>query len=158
MTNEEKILEMLASIQTDMNGMKADVNGMKADMNGMKADMNGMKADINGMKADMNGMKADMNGMKADMNGMKAGMNGMKADIGELKADVSNLKTEAIKTNLRIENEIIPKLKVLAEGHAMLSETLAPKSKVDELQSDVELLKIVVKNLNSEVQQLKKAQ
>ena len=47
---------------------------------------------------------------------------------------------------------------VLAEGHAMLSETLAPKSKVDELQSDVELLKIVVKNLNSEVQQLKKAQ
>ena len=104
MTNEEKILEMLASIQTDMNGMKADMNGMKADMNGMKA------------------------------------------DIGELK------------TNLRIENEIIPKLKVLAEGHAMLSETLAPKSKVDELQSDVELLKIVVKNLNSEVQQLKKAQ
>ena len=102
LTNEEKILEMLASIQADMNGMKAD--------------------------------------------------------IGELKADVSNLKTEAIKTNLRIENEIIPKLKVLAEGHAMLSETLAPKSKVDELQSDVELLKIVVKNLNSEVQQLKKAQ
>ena len=100
MTNEEKILEMLASIQTDMNGMKADMNGMKADVNGM----------------------------------------------------------EAIKTNLRIENEIIPKLKVLAEGHAMLSETLAPKSKVDELQSDVELLKIVVKNLNSEVQQLKKAQ
>ena len=116
MTNEEKILEMLASIQTDMNGMKADMNGMQTDMNGMKA------------------------------------------DIGELKADVSNLKTEAIKTNLRIENEIIPKLKVLAEGHAMLSETLAPKSKVDELQSDVELLKIVVKNLNSEVQQLKKAQ
>ena len=116
MTNEEKILEMLASIQADMNGMKADINGMKADINGMQADMNGMKA------------------------------------------DVSNLKTEAIKTNLRIENEIIPKLKVLAEGHAMLSETLAPKSKVDELQSDVELLKIVVKNLNSEVQQLKKAQ
>ena len=144
MTNEEKILEMLASIQTDMNGMKADMNGMKADINGMKADINGMKADINGIQTDMNGMKADMNGMKAD--------------IGELKADVSNLKTEAIKTNLRIENEIIPKLKVLAEGHAMLSETLAPKSKVDELQSDVELLKIVVKNLNSEVQQLKKAQ
>ena len=60
MTNEEKILEMLASIQTDMNGMKAD--------------------------------------------------------IGELKADVSNLKTEAIKTNLRIENEIIPKLKVSEPG------------------------------------------
>ena len=151
MTNEEKILEMLASIQADMNGMKADMNDMKADMNGMKADMNGMKADINGMQADMSGMKADMNGIQADMNGMKA-------DIGELKADVSNLKTEAIKTNLRIENEIIPKLKVLAEGHAMLSETLTPKSKVDELQSDVELLKIVVKNLNSEVQQLKKAQ
>ncbi len=94
----------------------------------------------------------------AETFGMKADMNDMKADIGELKADVSNLKTEAIKTNLRIENEIIPKLKVLAEGHAMLSETLAPKSKVDELQSDVELLKIVVKNLNSEVQQLKKAQ
>ena len=114
MTNEEKILEMLASIQADMNGMKADINGMKADINGMQADMNGMKA-----------------------------------DIGELKADVSNLKTEAIKTNLRIENEIIPKLKVLAEGHAMLSETLAPKSKVDELQSVVYLFMCVFKNPTS---------
>ena len=38
MTNEEKILEMLASIQTDMNGMKADKNGMKAEKNAKKAD------------------------------------------------------------------------------------------------------------------------
>ena len=29
MTNEEKILEMLASIQTDMNGMKADIGELK---------------------------------------------------------------------------------------------------------------------------------
>lgn len=130
MTNEEKILEMLANMQVDMNDMRADIIDMRADINGIHTDINGMKAD----------------------------MNGMKADINELKTDVSNLKTEAVKTNLRIENEIIPKLKVLAEGHAMLSETLAPRSKTDQLQSDVDLIKIVVQNLNSEVQQLKKAQ
>lgn len=67
MTNEEKILEMLASIQTDMNGMKADMNGMKADVNGMKADMNGMKAFMPFMSAFMPFTSAFMPFMSAFM-------------------------------------------------------------------------------------------
>lgn len=43
MNNEEKILAMLAQMQSDMTGMKADMAGMKADMVGMKTDMVGMK-------------------------------------------------------------------------------------------------------------------
>ena len=36
MNNEEKILEMLTQLQTDMAGMKTDMAGMKTDMDGMK--------------------------------------------------------------------------------------------------------------------------
>ncbi|MDD6045005.1 MAG: hypothetical protein PUC76_05075 [Clostridia bacterium] len=100
MTNEEKILEILGTMQADINGMKADMNGMKADINGMKADMNGMKGDMNGMKADMNGMKTDMNGMKADI----------------------------LKLQMQNENVIIPQLKALAEGHEMLAKRWHPKT------------------------------
>ncbi len=137
MTNEEKILEILGTMQADMNGMKADINGMKADMNGMKADINGMKADMNGMQADINGMKADMNGMKADMNGMQA---------------------DILKLQMQNENVIIPQLKALAEGHEMLAQTLAPKNRVDELENDVNILKLAVQAMSAELQQLKKAQ
>ena len=46
MNNEEKILEMLGQMQSDMAGMKADLAGVKADMAGVKADMAGMKERI----------------------------------------------------------------------------------------------------------------
>lgn len=99
MTNEEKILAMLARMQADMNDMKADINGLQADM--------------------------------------EAGFT---------------------KVNTQIENGILPKLKLLAEGHQMLAQTLAPNSRVDALEGDVNLLKVAVQNTNSEVEQLKKAQ
>lgn len=46
MNNEEKILEILVQMQSDMVDMKADMAGMKADMADMKTDMAGMKEQI----------------------------------------------------------------------------------------------------------------
>ena len=53
MNNEEKILQLLGAMQTDISGMKTDINGMQTDISGMKTDMSGMQTDINGMKTDI---------------------------------------------------------------------------------------------------------
>ena len=57
-----------------------------------------------------------------------------------------------------IENAVMPNFKLLAEGHQTLLETLAPKSRVDNLEDDVIFLKSIVKSLMQEVSDLKKAQ
>ena len=57
-----------------------------------------------------------------------------------------------------IETAAMPNFQLLAEGHQTLMETLAPKSRVDNLEDDVVFLKSVVKSLMQEVSELKKAQ
>ena len=57
-----------------------------------------------------------------------------------------------------IEAAVMPNFQLLAEGHQTLLETLAPKSRVDNLEDDVVFLKSVVKSLMQEVSELKKAQ
>ena len=56
------------------------------------------------------------------------------------------------------ESSIVPNFQLLAEGHQTLLETLAPKSRVDNLEDDVIFLKSIVKSLMQEVADLKKAQ
>ncbi len=57
-----------------------------------------------------------------------------------------------------VEASIMPNFQLLAEGHQALLETLAPKSRVDNLEDDVIFLKSIVKSLMQEVSELKKAQ
>ena len=50
MNNEEKILQLLGAMQTDISGMKTDISGMKTDISGMKTDISGMKTDMSILK------------------------------------------------------------------------------------------------------------
>lgn len=56
-----------------------------------------------------------------------------------------------------IENEVTPKFNLLAEGQQTILETLAPKSRVDELEDEVKFLKSIVRQMNEDIQKLKKA-
>ena len=56
-----------------------------------------------------------------------------------------------------VENEITPQLKTLAEGHQTLLETLAPKSRVEELEEEVSFLKSVLQLHSEELAGLTKA-
>ena len=78
--------------------------------------------------------------------------------ILEIKAAILENKREITRTNMRLENEIIPQLHLLAEGHNMLIQTLAPKTKVDQLEEKVQTLEFAVKMVNAELQSMKKAQ
>ena len=80
----------------------------------------------------------------------------------DLQAIQTMIDTSAMASENRImayiENAVMPNFKLLAEGHQTLLETLAPKSRVDNLEDDVVFLKAIVKSLMQEVSDLKKAQ
>lgn len=50
MNNEEKILEMLSGLTSDMAVIKSDISGMKAEIVDMKSDISDMKEDISELK------------------------------------------------------------------------------------------------------------
>lgn len=57
-----------------------------------------------------------------------------------------------------IENEIHPKFTLLAEGQRAILDAMTPRSRVDDLEEEVKLLKMAFRQMNEELQALKKAQ
>ena len=56
------------------------------------------------------------------------------------------------------ESAILPKFNLLADGQASILEKLVPRSRVDELEDEVKFLKSIVRQMNEDLQRLKKAQ
>lgn len=68
------------------------------------------------------------------------------------------LQETAAATRVLIESSIMPKFNLLAEGQQTLLETLAPKSRVEELEEEVDFLKTIIKLHSEQIAELKKAQ
>lgn len=68
------------------------------------------------------------------------------------------LQETASATRVLIESSIMPKFNLLAEGQQTLLETLAPKSRVEELEEEVDFLKSIIKLHSEQIAELKKAQ
>ena len=68
-----------------------------------------------------------------------------RKDIAELMHDI-------------VESDITPKLNLLVEGQQTLLETLAPKSRVEALEEEVDFLKSIIKLHSEQIAELKKAQ
>lgn len=76
--------------------------------------------------------------------------------MGAQKKEI--LRETASSTRVLIESSIIPKFSLLAEGQQTLLETLAPKSRVEELEEEVDFLKSIIKLHSEQIAELKKAQ
>ena len=57
-----------------------------------------------------------------------------------------------------VESEITPKLRILAEGHEALLERMTPPEEIEDMKTDIFILKEAVKNLGTNVKALQKAQ
>ena len=78
------------------------------------------------------------------------------AMIDQAKDDM--LKQSAANTRVIIESSVMKKLDLLIEGQQSLLETLAPKSRVEELEEEVSFLKSVVHLHSQRLADLEKAQ
>ena len=48
-----------------------------------------------------------------------------------------------------IESAVMPKFDLLADGHKLLLDTMAPKSRVEELEDEVSFMKQVIKAMSA---------
>ena len=78
-------------------------------------------------------------------------------DLQQVKAIADEARRGAVHDMQEIiENTIMPSLKLLAEGQRTLLETMAPKTRVEELEDDMQLLKAVVRSQSERIDALEK--
>ena len=57
-----------------------------------------------------------------------------------------------------VESDIMPQFNLLAEGQQTLLQSLAPRSRVEQLEEEVGILKTAIRALSQDVAELKMAQ
>ena len=80
------------------------------------------------------------------------------AVLEEMRAEQVEMRDLLQKVAITQEGVVLPQLKLLAEGHQNLLDTLAPKPRVEALEEEVDTLKTGVRLLTHDVAELKKAQ
>ena len=53
MSNEEKILEMLVSMQSDIKEIHSDIEGMQSEITGMQSEIKGLQSEVKGLQSEV---------------------------------------------------------------------------------------------------------
>ena len=80
----------------------------------------------------------------------------MDHSLAQQKQEILDESTQRMK--ILLDTEITPKFNPLAENQKIMLDKLAPKSELEELRSEVSVLKLAIRSINQEIAELKKAQ
>lgn len=87
-------------------------------------------------------------------------MDKMDERLDKLDKRLDKVETLATKTQIAMENDVVPKIKLLFEGHTILHSRLAQLNEMErilrEVQSDVLLLKNIVASHSGDIRMLKR--
>ena len=78
-------------------------------------------------------------------------------DKNDLQMIQEMITTSENRMKVMMESYFYPKFNLLYENQQVMMEQLAPRSRVDDLEDEVKFLKSVVRQMNDEIQKLKKA-
>lgn len=94
------------------------------------------------------------------MDKMQEELSSVKEEVASVKEEVASVKSLATKTQIAMENDVVPKIKLLFEGHTILYSRLAQLNEMErilrEVQSDVLLLKNIVASHSGDIRMLKR--
>lgn len=156
MSNEEKILDLLQTMQTNIQGLQEDVKGLQGDVKELNAGQTKLQEDVKGLKA-------GQSKLQEDVKGLNAGQTKLQEDVKELKAGQTKLKTEIMhEVGALVEADVTPKFNLLADGIQLIREQMVTKEDLEERQEDIQtqldVLKAAVRRNSVEIEKLKKAQ
>ena len=127
MTNDEKILEILMQMQSDISDLKTGQAKLEQDVSDLKTDVADLKSDVSGLKNDV-----------ADL---KTGQAKLEQDVADLKAGQEQLSHNVVS----LENELVPKVTALFDGYTLRGEQIDNlkahfDERFDDFQEDVSYL------------------
>lgn len=78
--------------------------------------------------------------------------------LNTIQTGVADLKERMVRVEVTQENMVLPQLQLLAEGQSELKDQIRSLSVIDRMQDDIFVLKAAVRQLSSQLEDLKKAQ
>lgn len=84
----------------------------------------------------------------------------LKAIEQLISREIADLKAQMLTKDQMmtlVESEINPKLQTLAEGHELLLERMIPESRIEQLEAELLVQRMAIKNLNERLDALEKA-
>ncbi len=135
MNNEEKILEILVQMQTNITDLKSGQAQIRADI----ADL---RTDVTTLKSEQAQMRADIADLRTDVTTLKSEQAQMRADITELKTDVKALHNELEKGFQATRSEIVDVVEAVSQKVERLDNTIKSVEDVTAQNAfDVQLMK-----------------
>ena len=130
MNNEEKILAMLETMNTDLK----DIKGRQANFESKLTDT----------QIDISVIDSNIKDIKGRLNNVETKVGSLETKVGNLETEMKDVKREVVKTNLTIENEIVKGIRLIAEGQKGLYDKVSDwKQEYDEMASTVLALDVL---------------
>ena len=112
------------------------------------------------MQEELSSVKEEVASVKEEVASVKEEVASVKEEVASVKEEVASVKSLATKTQIAMENDVVPKIKLLFEGHTILHSRSAQLNEMErilrEVQSDVLLLKNIVASHSGDIRMLKR--
>lgn len=112
------------------------------------------------MQEELSSVKEEVASVKEEVASVKEEVASVKEEVASIEEEVASVKSLATKTQIAMENDVVPKIKLLFEGHTILRSRLAQLDEMErilrEVLSDVLLLKNIVGWHSGEIRMLKR--
>ena len=103
-------------------------------------------------------MQQEQRQIRLEQQEMREEQRQIRQEQQEMRQEQLRMRDDITRINLRLELDVEKRFDAVNEGIDAILAQLTPKRRVDELESDVIVLKTAVKMLTQEVAELKKAQ
>ena len=157
MNNEEKILSMLAQMQSSLTQMHSDLSDVKAvqaEQGKQLAEQGKQLAEQGKQLAEHSKQLAEQGKQLAEVRATQATQQSQLAELTEMQEE---LRTAVNRVAMAQERDTLPYLKLLDEGHHDIMRRLVDKDRVEKLESDTRMLKTTAKNHAQRLAALEKA-
>ena len=122
--------------------------------------MDKMQEELSSVKEEVASVKEEVASVKEEVASVKEEVASVKEEVASIEEEVASVKYLATKTQIAMENDVVPKIKLLFEGHTILHSRLAQLNEMErilrEVQSDVLLLKNIVASHSGDIRMLKR--
>lgn len=146
MTNSELISTLSDLMDDKLQPLKEDVQVLKTEAKGIKEDVQVLKTEVKGIKEDVEGLKENVEGLKEDVMLLREDVDTLSNTTQILKGDIQIL-------NLKIENDVSPRLQTIEECYTSTFFRYRDGIvQLDQMQTDIDVLKSVVRDHSKKMQ------
>ena len=160
MENMELLQSMRQMMEEVVSPIYERMDKMQEELSSVKEEVASVKEEVASVKEEVASVKEEVASVKEEVASVKEEVASVKEEVASIEEEVASVKSLATKTQIAMENDVVPKIKLLFEGHTILHSRLAQLNEMErilrEVQSDVLLLKNIVASHSGDIRMLKR--